>query len=525
MTNWVSGVKPGESEPSSRASSISTREHPSATFSHNIASSAATSALTPIPAAQTKHVPDDPLTGAFGDEIGDSLEYEATCAGEKQGKGKPKVVSIFAEPQEPTAPFMQAPNLKSFKRKANEILVLDEVSEAESGVSDWSMEVEGIDNSIMGADEPSQPKPVVKKKKVSRTTTSVSVTTAIDDTQPPAQKKAKIEASATPVGSIFAKLKCRQNVPVDTTPEHMKARDAYRTVDLPAAMQADQRWTKKYLPTILLWAGSYKDIWVIPDDVLLHHAQLIFDAVYKDLNIVLVHNGVVHSLTARRISEWRSNFGSTAIAIIMDFMTRNSDCAPSDLATSLVHDWIFVYEDPDSPSPLTAYRSPFILQLLGRAHFNVIKGYVKVPAFDMHDLVTSGMPRVLALSTVAIEHALVLFKNKQLKVQDVLSSASRSKVAIKLPKIINKLTGKDTNVPFLFSATLWSKPTKGFIKSILNKPAGYVEATIEMARTVNGATNTPSSDDEEWYEDERAMIGYRFCGHSHSICGSLHNVT
>ncbi|KAG1862365.1 hypothetical protein C8R48DRAFT_709623 [Suillus tomentosus] len=363
---------------------------------------------------------------------------------------------------------MQAPNRKSSKRKANEILVLDEV---------------------------------------------------------PAQKKAKIEPSAAPVRSVPAKLKRQQNVPVDTTLEHMKACDAYRTVDLPAAMQADQRWTKKYLPTILLWAGSYEDIWVIPDDVLLHHAQLIFDAVYKDLHIVLVHNGVVHSLTARRISEWRSNFGSTAIAIIMDFMTCTSDCAPSDLAASLVHNWVFVYEDPDSPSPLTAYRSPFILQLLGRAHFNAIKGYVKVPAFDMHELVTSGMPRVLALSTVAIEHALVLFKNKQLKVQDVLSSASRSKVAIKLPKIVNKLTEKKTNTPFSFSATLWSKPTKGFIKSILNKPAGYVEATIEMARTANGATDMPSSDDEEWYEDERAMIGYRFCGHSHSICGSLHNAT
>ncbi|KAG2105809.1 uncharacterized protein F5147DRAFT_775129 [Suillus discolor] len=317
---------------------------------------------------------------------------------------------------------------------------------------------------------------------------------------------AKIEPSATPVCSIFAKLKRRQNVP-DTMLEHMKARDAYRTVDLPAAVRADQCWTKKYLPTILLWAGSYKDIWVIPDDVLLHHAQLIFDAVYKDLNFVLVHNGVVHSLTAQRISEWHNNFGSTAIAIIMDFMTRNSDCAPSDLATSLVHDWIFVYEDPDSPSPLTAYRSPFISQLLGRAHFNVIKGYVKVPAFDMHELVTSGMPRLLALSTVVIEHALVLFKNKQLKVQDVLLSASRSKVAIKLPKVLNKLTEKETNDPFSFSVTLWSKPTKGFIKLILNKPAGYVEATIEMACKVNGATDTPSSDDEEWYNDERAMIG------------------
>ncbi|KAG2342484.1 hypothetical protein BDR05DRAFT_948868 [Suillus weaverae] len=311
-----------------------------------LASSAVTTATQPptsITAAQTKYVPDDALTGAFGDKIDDSLEYEAICK-EKQDKGKTKVVSVFDEnlyfyeprapfmqapnlkslqyndsdlefSQEPRAPFMQAPNLKSSKCKANDILVLDEVSDDESMVSDWSMEVEGVNGPIV---ESSQPEPIaVKKEKVLCTTTSTSVTTSIAD---------------------------------------------------------NQRWMKKYLPTIMLWAGSYEDIWVIPDDVLLHHTQLIFDAVYKDLNIVLVHNGVVHSLTAQRISEWHSNFGSTAIVIIMDFMTRNADCTPSDLAASLVDKWAFLYENPGSPSPLTAYCSPFILQLLGMANLNAIKG-------------------------------------------------------------------------------------------------------------------------------------------------------
>ncbi|KAG1745477.1 uncharacterized protein EDB91DRAFT_151167 [Suillus paluster] len=289
----------------------------------------------------------------------------------------------------------------------------------------------------------------------------------------------------------------------------MKTRGAYCTVDLPAAMQADQRWTKKYLPMIMLWAGSYENVWVIPDEVLLHHAQLVFNAVYKDLNIDLAHGSMVHSLTAQRISEWRSNFGSTAIVIIMDFMTRNPDCAPSVLATFLLNNWAFLFENPDSPSPLTAYCSPFILQLFGTAHLNAIKGYVEVPSFDMHELAMSGMSWVLALCAVAIEHALGMIKSKNLKVQDVLSSASRSKVTIKLPKVLNKLTGKETNIPFLFSATLWSKATKAFTKSILSKPAGYMEATIEMAHaTVYDVADTPASslNDNESDEDERAMI-------------------
>ncbi|KAG1782874.1 hypothetical protein EV702DRAFT_1191325 [Suillus placidus] len=70
----------------------------------------ATQPPTSITAAQTKYVPDDALTGAFGDEIDDSLEYEAICKEEKQDKGKTKVVLIFDENSdfdEPRAPFMQ----------------------------------------------------------------------------------------------------------------------------------------------------------------------------------------------------------------------------------------------------------------------------------------------------------------------------------------------------------------------------------------------------------------------------------
>ncbi|KAG2080025.1 uncharacterized protein F5147DRAFT_591824 [Suillus discolor] len=101
----------------------------------------------------------------------------------------------------------------------------------------------------------------------------------------------------------------------------MKPCSSYHNVDLPATMQVDQHWTKKYLPTVMLWAGSYDDIWNIPDKVLLLHAQLIFNVVYKDLDITIVHGGVIHSLTAQRISEWHSNFGSTGIVIILDFLT------------------------------------------------------------------------------------------------------------------------------------------------------------------------------------------------------------
>ncbi|KAG1874756.1 hypothetical protein DFJ58DRAFT_836469 [Suillus subalutaceus] len=263
--------------------------------------------------------------------------------------------------QEPRVPFTQVDNY-ALKRKASEDLTMDD---DESLVSQWSMEIDGnplaaelVEDPIMSSDEaplPAKPN-TVKEEKVLRTTylTSVTAYQATVNSKPLAHKKAKNVA---------------------TTLDNIKTHGAYRTVDLPAAMQVDQHWAKNFIPTIMLWARSYEDIWSIPDEVLLHHTQLVFNAVYSDLNIVIVHGGVIHSLTAQHISEWRSNFGSTGLVIIMDFLSQNSNVDPVKLTKSLLVDWASLFEDPDSPSPLTAYRSPFILQLFGTAHLNAINGF------------------------------------------------------------------------------------------------------------------------------------------------------
>lgn len=124
----------------------------------------------------------------------------------------------------------------------------------------------------------------------------------------------------------------------------------------------------------------------------------------------------------------------------------------------------------------------------------------------MQALDTIGMSCVLALSAAALERALGMIARKKLKVQDDLQSASRGKFTIKLPKVLNKATGKKTNAPFLFSAARWSKATNSYIKSILSKPTGYVEATVKMAHTaLQDIIETPGSLIED-DEDERAMI-------------------
>ncbi|OJA17973.1 hypothetical protein AZE42_08950 [Rhizopogon vesiculosus] len=187
-------------------------------------------------------------------------------------------------------------------------------------------------------------------------------------------------------------------------------------------------------------------------------------------------------------------------------MSSNSDHDPCELADSLLTGFAFVYENPDSPEPLTAYRSPFILRLLATAHLNAINGFVQVSALGTQELAVTGMMRVIALSAAAVERALGLIKDKHIKVQDLLSSASKGKLAIKLPKVLSKATGKETNAPFLFSSANWSSKTRGFIGSIDKKPAGYVEMTVKIARaTLTMNTETPLGSLVEEL-DERALI-------------------
>ncbi|KAG1730978.1 uncharacterized protein EDB91DRAFT_1252421 [Suillus paluster] len=193
----------------------------------------------------------------------------------------------------------------------------------------------------------------------------------------------------------------------------------------------------------------------------------------------------------------------------MDFLMQNSDVDPVELTKSLLVDWAFLFEDPDSPSPLTAYRSPFVLQLFGTAHLHTINGYVEVRSFDMHAPAMRGMLHPLALSAAAIERAITMIAQKELKAQNVLLSASRGWVSIKLPKILNKATGKETNVLFLFLAARWAKLTNSFIKSLLGKPAGYLETTVQMAcATLNDVSETPSGllSEDKLEDDECAMI-------------------
>ncbi|KAG1896793.1 uncharacterized protein F5891DRAFT_1192689 [Suillus fuscotomentosus] len=199
-----------------------------------------------------------------------------------------------------------------------------------------------------------------------------------------------------------------------------------------------------------------ESLWSIPDETLLTHIQIAFQAVYPELNLVIVQNGAVFSLTVQRLSEWRSNFSSTAIAIIFDFLTSNNDCDPEVLAGLLLKNFAFIFKDMDKCEPDGAFHSAFMLQLLGKAHLSTINGHATIPALKTKDLATKGMAGVIAFCATALERAITLISDGDIKVEDILASTSaHSKLNIKLPKVLNKVTRKVTSAPYLFSRDLW----------------------------------------------------------------------
>lgn len=94
-----------------------------------------------------------------------------------------------------------------------------------------------------------------------------------------------------------------------------------------------------------------------------------------------------------------------------------------------------------------------------------------------------------------------------IKVEDVLASTSaRGKLNIKLPKVLNKVTGKVTSAPYLFSRDLWGKANTGYMKGIKKKGLDFVETTVDMARSALNESNAADAGISESSDDDRAFL-------------------
>lgn len=116
----------------------------------------------------------------------------------------------------------------------------------------------------------------------------------------------------------------------------------------------------------------------------------------------------------RRLGVWRSNFGSTGIALIAHFLASGpngmqpdpNETQPDDIVrdtcNELLNGLTFLYEDLRPRNPAKAFRSPFVLYLLADTHLRPCIGCPDIPRFDTNALKEHGVKGAIALCCSAV---------------------------------------------------------------------------------------------------------------------------
>jgi hypothetical protein len=122
---------------------------------------------------------------------------------------------------------------------------------------------------------------------------------------------------------------------------------------------------------------------------------------------------------------WQNNFGSTAIALVSNFLSSVNENIDDDeqadnnsidvdtdsdaqekimvhMARTLLKDYAFLFADPDTCQTSEIYRSIFMLQMIATVHLNTFIGFVDVPELNTSALPSMQMEGVIAACAVAV---------------------------------------------------------------------------------------------------------------------------
>ncbi|KAG1733919.1 uncharacterized protein EDB91DRAFT_1251223 [Suillus paluster] len=389
----------------------------------------------------------DELVGGFGDEdLDDSFEHAVAL----HNHGKVSTIEITSHD---TDPDLVPPPLAQ-RQSQDDLLTLQEE------IDDIVYEPASDDEEAMQVDEIEDvvKKPIAVKTqqantvKVSRTTatTSVGTVSRCDNKVPPSKK-----AKTTHVKSEHSVSTAGPKGDGNWVELVSKAHSTYLNTDLPPGCHEDGKWARQFLPTVFLWLGAQDELWAITDAKLLHACQEIFKVIYPNIRYKVVTSGSV----TQRVSEWRSNFGSTALAMVIDFLNSNRDTSPQTLAKLFLNEFAFLYPDPENIDKAETFRSAFVQELLTTAHLARIVGHADVPTLDTDALADSGITG----SPWILEHAFTLVADNTIVVDNPEAPVAGRKARLKTPKSFNKVTGKETATEHAFSIAKWGPKTASFI--------------------------------------------------------------
>ncbi|KAG0692878.1 hypothetical protein DFH29DRAFT_881967 [Suillus ampliporus] len=241
--------------------------------------------------------------------------------------------------------------------------------------------------------------------------------------------------------------------------------------------------------TVFLWAGSQLNFWTIEIEHLLPALQAIFEVAYPGVMHNVQPKGPIIGLVNQRLYSWHSNFGSTGIALVANFLASSTyDKSEEDddfdfeqaLAVNLLEQYAFLYENPDTCDHDEIYRSTFMLEMIETAHLNATAGSLDVPALNTHDLQSKGMETIIAACAAALKRAFS-FIAKPKEDEDAQTTTDSTKGGSTTRKL-NKATGKESTAAKAFSEINCGATMAEYYESITRRGPQYTADTIDLVR-------------------------------------------
>ena len=202
---------------------------------------------------------------------------------------------------------------------------------------------------------------------------------------------------------------------------------------------------------------------------------------------------------------------------MLDFFSNlDDDVEIRPVAEFLKSEYRFLREDPNLVNAEGLYRSTLLLELIATAHLSSIVACVDVPGWDTQAMAAGKNGEgVIAMASAAVSstlfHFSVLINRRQLErairfivdgtidVEQVLEDMANNtdgKMKVKLPKVLNKATGRVTSSAFQFSAVNWNSDTAAYQELIHKRGQAFVQATFTAAQAFK-PTGTKSAGNSE----------------------------
>ena len=248
---------------------------------------------------------------------------------------------------------------------------------------------------------------------------------------------------------------------------------------------------------------------------------------------------------SQRLSKWRSGFGSATIAILNAFFNDNDEYRESNdmrqgFAMHMLDKLRFVYRHAKGNDPkvhvnlfynvrltkhdlcrnsvasfvvlLSCRLSPLTSMLfrVRNGSMGSMKGIhhrrlVQHLAWQPLRYVITHISNLLLIYT-QVERVLMLWSSGNLTIE-IVQEAKDAKKAIKLPIMINPVTGRQSVRYSAFSEVSWGKPTRSFIKSTKNLADEAVEVIMDEAKDFARVSRCKDEvNDDVDSEDDRANL-------------------